>query len=149
VGRGPLTVVLIAILLLVAPLQVLAQAGPDLTYEEWCSRLDALHEEFSRATSEWSIYSTLAEPLGYALVLLALLPLMAVDEILISPDTPLWVSIPVGVLAVAVGILGAAYVLFRISEMPQERPPAEIAKEIDNLEQAGLYRMWFYPCETY
>jgi len=141
IKKSVATVVLFAVVLIV-PLQTLAQIEPRITYEEWCDHLDQLHRELEAANAE---IVKMYKPLIVGVILGGIPILLA--QILFQS------SLSLEDLVLGLAMLGGAVELATLLSFPRAKYQKTIdeidalTSEIENWERAGGYRMWFYPCE--
>jgi hypothetical protein len=124
------TAVLLLLTAIAFPLEILSQIAPDVSYQQWCTRLDELHRAL-RPTP-----SNPAAPIIWSMCLLS-------GTLLVFSGTDIGFTI-VGTGLAIIGGMGLLSLLL---------PPPRIAfhqqqlkEQINFLMDAGEARGWHYPC---
>ena len=154
---------LLVAVVLVVPLQTLAQIEPRITYEEWCQYLGELYAELREARQ--ATWEPDLSTITWATVLAAL-ALVAGTQLLDQAEFEDYLADKYwyytsqadkyrsdGYVCLLIG--AAVVVLYAIYEARgrnkaaalHTRSPLLIESEIEKWERAGEYQMWFYPCE--
>jgi len=167
VGIKKFVVILLVVSIVsLVPLQALAQVEPRITYDEWCAHLAELHVEHTEleakvAAETAAVYSAyLWAMMGGALVGVGVGFLDWADfEDYLADKYWSYVSKADEYRAAGSLLLvaGCAIVVLYLIDVVQrarktealygDRTIADILREIELWEQAGVTHMWFYPCE--
>ena len=129
-------IVLVLSISLLIPLQALAQIEPQITYGEWCAHLAELHAEREAAERE------MARTARVAVFWIA----AGTAAVLAGAAFLSWASILAGCALYALGVYAYA-IRADNNDGLGVRPLADVQREIELWEQAGVARMWFYPCK--